>query len=145
MDDDFNIDNEHDPEILESIGTVNTTDIFGEVERFAQVYGRVNDVLLRALTALNSAKSALDTIEAELDLTIRKTAEITGEKTTEKKIESAVRASSRWREAKQAADAAETTVERSKLALKTLDKKDRMLELLARAQMREFGVLHRTQ
>jgi len=137
-------DDDHTRGPLEQLGMI-SNDIFGEVEQFAAIYGRTNDGLMIALRKLANAKSTLEMIEAELDLTIRKSAEITGEKTTEKKIESGVRANGKWRAAKADLDAAEETVEHARHALKTLDKKDRMLELLARAQMREFGVLHRTQ
>jgi len=127
------------------LGIIDTADIFGEVERLANTYGETTDRLLAALSILATRKTQLEAIEAQLDLTVRKSAEISGEKVTEKKVKSAVESTDQWAQAKAAVDEAEATVERCKYALKTLDKKDRMVELLARAQIKEFGVNARTQ
>lgn len=129
----------------ETLGTIDPLNVMGEVERFAQTYGKINDRLLDATEILVRRKGQLDSIEAELDLTVRKSAEIAGEKVTEKKVASAVQRTEQWQKARAAVDEAESTVDRCKLALKTLDKKDRMLELLARAQIKELNVNSRTQ
>lgn len=127
------------------LGSIDTSDIFGEVERLSQTYGETTDRLLAALSIHATRKMQLEAIEAQLDLTVRKSAEISGEKVTEKKVKSAVESTDQWQKAKAAVDEADATVERCKYALKTLDKKDRMVELLARAQIKEFGVNARTQ
>jgi hypothetical protein len=129
----------------ETLGSIDGTNVFGEVEQLAQTYGATTDRLLVALEILAARKATLDSAEAGLDLQIRKSAAISGEKVTEKKVKSAVEATDTYQQAKAAVDAADATVERAKYALKTLDKKDRMLELLARAQIKEFGVNARTQ
>jgi len=128
----------------EALGAINRADIFGEVEQLSQTYGATTDRLLDALEILSARKANLDAVEAQLDLQVRKSAEISGERTTEKKVKSAVEATDQWQEANVAVDAAEATVERCKYALKTLDKKDRMLELLARAAIKELGAIART-
>jgi Fic family protein len=129
----------------EALGTINAQDIFGEIERFAQTYGATTDRLLAALEVLSARKARLDAVDANLDLQVRKSAEISGERTTEKKIRSSVELSTDYQAAKAEVDAADAVVDRCKHALKTLDKKDRMLELLARALIKELGANARTQ
>ena len=134
------------PIILNAVlGEIDTKDIFGEIERFAQTYGATTDRLLAGLEVLSARAARLDAIEAGLDMQIRKSAEISGEKTTEKKIKSAVELAAVYQTAAAEVAAAESTVDRCKHALKTLDKKDHMLELLARALIKELGVNARTQ
>lgn len=128
-----------------ALGAVDPSDIFGEVERLAQTYGETTDRLLAALEIHAAREARLKSIEAGLDLRVRKSAEISGEKVTEKKIKSAVETTTEYQDAKAELDAAVATVERCKFALKTLDKKDRMIELLARARIKEFGATARTQ
>ena len=129
----------------ETLGIIDPHDVFGEVERLAQTYGATTDHLLFAMQRLTQCKAHLEAVEASLDLSTRKSAEITGEKITERKVKSAIEATDQWRTARTLYDQAELAVEQSKYALKTLDKKDRMIELLARVQIRELGVNSRTQ
>jgi len=124
---------------LADLGRIEGANVFGHIERLPGEFGSHAEHLLQAVEALSASKSLLDSTEAGLDLTLRKSAEISGEKVTEKKIKSGIEATQQWQQARAAVDAAEGLVERHKLALKTLDKKDRMLELLARAQIREYG------
>lgn len=129
---------------LGDLGSIDRNDVFGEVERFAQTYGKTSDGLLDNTVAVVAAKNTLEQLTYNLDLQIRKTAEISGEKVTEKKVEAAIKTTTQWQAAANALHAAEARVEVYKAALKTLDKKDRMLELLARVQIRELGTIQRT-
>lgn len=129
---------------LHSIGAFDSANLHIEIENLAGSYGSECDGLLEAVNSLNHAKQERDSVEANLDLQIRKTAEISGEKTTEKKIKSAVEATDTWGKANAAVDSADLVVERQKLALRTLDKKERMVELIARFQIKEMGAIART-
>ncbi len=76
---------------LHSIGTFDSANLHLEIENLAGDFGSECDGLLHAVNEHNAAKQERDKVEANLDLQIRKTAEISGEKTTEKKIKSAKR------------------------------------------------------
>ena len=126
---------------LHSIGTFDSANLHTEIENLAGSYGSECDILLTAVNDLNAAKQMRDKVEANLDLQIRKSAEIAGEKTTETKIKSAMEATPAWQLADAAVDSADLIVERQKLALRTLDKKERCVELIARFQIKEMGVV----
>jgi len=130
---------------VSTIGTIDNANIFGEVERLAGDYGRVSELLLHATLAASHAKTRLDQLEGQIDLSVRQSCEVSGAKVTEPKIKSAVKATQSYVVAKSAVEEAEGRVDRCKAALKTLDKKERMLDILARFQIREFGINQRTQ
>ena len=130
---------------LHSIGTFDSANLHLEIENLAGDFGSECDGLLHAVNEHNAAKQERDKVEANLDLQIRKTAEISGEKTTEKKIKSAVEATDAWAKANAAVNDSDLLVERQKLAMRTLDKKERCLELIARFQIKEMGAIGRTQ
>lgn len=134
-----------DMKTLQELGTFDHSDINGEIERIAGDFGSECDRLLLATQGHFTAKHDLERIEAELDLSTRKTMEIRGEKITEKKVRSAVETADSWQGAKEAVDQSDLRVERQKLAMKTLDKKERALELLARFAIKELGAVARTQ
>ena len=79
-----------------------------------------------------------ETTTARLQLTIRKTAEIAGIKTTEKKIESEVMQTQEHADVRDALTLAELEVEGAKLTLRALERKERMLDLLGRKAIREM-------
>lgn len=129
---------------VSTIGTIDNANIFGEVERLAGDYGRVSELLLHATHAHALEKTRLEQLEGQIDLSVRQSCATSGAKVTETKIKSAVKAAQSWVAQKAIVDETEGRVERCKAALKTLDKKERMLDILARFQIREFGVNQRT-
>ena len=96
------------------------------------------DCLAAALMRLAAAKRNAETTTARLQLTIRKSAEIAGIKTTEKKIESEVMQTQEHADVRDALTRAELEVEGIKLTLRALERKERMLDLLGRKAIREL-------
>ena len=109
-----------------------------EITRFPATYGRQCELLHNALTRLASAKQHAEATTARLQLTVRKSAEIAGVKTTEKKIESEVMQTQEWSDSRDQLVRAELDVERYKLTLRALERKERMLDLLGRKAIREM-------
>lgn len=130
---------------LNTLGDINRADLFTEVERLAGDYGRISGLLLNAVDTYTQEKTTLEQLEGKLDAHARSQCEITNEKITESKIKAAVRSAQPWIVQKGKLDKADTEVEFYKSALKTLDKKERMLDLLGRFQIKEYGVTSRTQ
>lgn len=118
-------------------------ELLNDLEHLPQEYGGQADNLLRATTALGAAKSNLDHVAANIDLQVRKTAELSGAKVTEKRVLSEVESTNAWQTARAEVDRLEATVERYKYALRVLDRKENAMRLLAQSQMKEFGVIHR--
>lgn len=135
----------NDTTTLHDLGDFEVADLHTEIEHLAGTYGTECDGLLMTVKALKTLEREGDRVEAALDLQIRHTAEISGEKTTEKKIKSAVEATDTWNQIQAQIGEAEHAVERHKLAMKVLDKKERALELIARFQIKEMGIGARTQ
>jgi len=130
---------------LQALGAINDVDVFGDVRQLAGDYGRLSELSLRASNQFSVAKTRLEQLEGQIDMQVRKTLEVSGEKVTETKIKSAIKSAQPWVAQKTIVEEAEGRVERCKAALKTLDKKERMLDLLGRFQIREYGLNQRTQ
>lgn len=109
-----------------------------EIERFPATYGRQCELMHGALMRLAAAKRHAETTTARLQLTIRKSAEIAGVKTTEKKIESEVMQTQEHADVRDALTRAELEVEGAKLTLRALERKERMLDLIGRKAIREM-------
>lgn len=130
---------------LQSLGALSVKDIHGEIEMIASTYGEECDKLLLYMRQLQAGKLELEGIAATIDGSLRENARVRGEKTTEKTIAHAIEAAPTWRVAKERLNEIEFHVERQKLALKTLDKKERAIELTARFLIKELGINAATQ
>jgi len=129
---------------LEELGSIDSVDVFSDVRLLAGAYGRCSELALRASNGYSVAKTRLEQLEGQIDIQVRKTLELSGEKITEGKVKSAIRSAQPWVAQKNIVDEAEGRLERCKSALRTLDKKERMLDILGRFQIREYGVNQRT-
>ena len=122
---------------IEDLATIGPA-LDDEIERFPAIYGRQCELTHGALVRLAAAKRHAETTTARLQLTIRKSAEIAGVKTTEKKIESEVMQTQEHADVRDALTRAELEVEGAKLTLRALERKERMLDLLGRKAIREM-------
>ena len=122
---------------IEALATIGPA-LDSEIERFPATYGRQCELMHAALMRLAAAKRNAETTTARLQLTIRKSAEIAGIKTTEKKIESEVMQTQEHADVRDALTRAELEVEGIKLTLRALERKERMLDLLGRKAIREL-------
>lgn len=111
-----------------------------EIEQFPSVYGRQCELMHSAVVQLSETKQHYEAVYARLQLAIRKSAEISGVKTTEKKIESEVLQTQEYADAREQLTVAELNVEKVKLTLRALEKKERMLDLLGRKYIKEIDV-----
>lgn len=130
---------------LKALGAIDPADVMIEVQQFAGKYGWVSELHLQAVRVSAGTKAELDDLYTKLDLAFRQNAQISHEKITEKGVEAHIKQTAAWRTAKEAHDEASARADRCAAALKVLDKKGRMLELLAQFSIREYGHNLRTQ
>lgn len=128
---------------LEDLGKIEN--VMGDIETLAQEYGDFADRMLRAKMQNAAIKYELTNTEAALGFQIRKDNAIQGVKLTDKAAASYVDSHSQVVMLRQRLAASDALVDRYQMALKVLDKKERMLDILGRSQIREFGVIQRTQ
>ena len=129
---------------LIDLGAIDRADLFTEIEKFASTYGEYSGYLLSAVNLSSAAKTQLEHLEGQIDLAARQQSEVSGAKVTEAKIKASVRATSTWTAGKALLDESEGRVEKCKAALRTLDKKERMLDLLGRLAVREYSATQRS-
>lgn len=124
---------------LSTLGFINTDQLMLEVEHFPNIYGRVCEVFFDATSTLAAAKANLSEIETKLEAAARKHLGLaTTGRVTDKAVSTAVHARQEYIDAVSDVSVAELEVERCKLALRVLDKKERMLDVLGRFHTKEY-------
>lgn len=135
----------NDHQDLETLGQIEPQNVMGECAQLAAVYGRESEKMLNFSSEYIARKAALDNLEAELEMQTRKSAQISGEKVTDKSVKAAVEASTRWRQLKTDVDQAKALVDRQQAVLNTLSKKEHMLDILGRFHIREYTVTQHSE
>ncbi len=122
---------------------IDTTRLVQEIEEFPEVYGAQARKTVELANALNEIKWAKENVEATVYLTCRKSAAISGEKTSEKSLKSAIQRDANYQMTCSKLMEIEAQLEEAKTELKILDKKERSLELLGRIHIKEYGNVQR--
>lgn len=130
---------------LHALGAFDAHNLLGEIELLASTYGSECDELLLQVCNSQLAKKNVDAAASSIAISVRSNALRRGEKITDKSVAFEIESSVVWQNAKTVYDEVELEVERQKLALKTIDKKERALELTARFRIKELGVNASTQ
>lgn len=125
-------------EELEATITLNTEQLQKEIELFTAHYSRTANRLAEATRLAAMAEVQAKRVAANLRLKIRHATEVSGQKMTEGLLTAAVHATDAWLAAQE--EMINATARRDTIAadVKSLDKKERMLDLLARREIAEM-------